>query len=161
MRTRLCDSLAPQNNGRPCIGFAEQSDYCNSEACPSKLGIGVETDHYGSVLDIHVLISVGDGSSSDSLQQNKQEQEKKERQQQTYHGPTRGDLPNLHPDSTLQKKLNQNKDGLQSNTATASGSGDLQTDINVQQGGNGTKLEVVMVADIQADRPSGSRVQLI
>mgnify|MGYP001792374021 FL=1 len=108
-----------------------------------------------------VLISVGDGSSSDNLQQNKQEQEKKERQQQTYHGPTRGDLPNLHPDSTLQKKLNQNKDGLQSNTATASGSGDLQTDINVQQGGNGTKLEVVMVADIQADRPSGSRVQLI
>ena len=97
MRTRLCDSPAPQNNGWPCIGFAEQSDYCNSEACPSKLGIGVETDHYGSVLDI--LITVGDGCSIDNLQQNKQEQEKKERQQQTYHGPTKGDLPNMLRDS--------------------------------------------------------------
>ena len=158
MRTRLCDSPAPQNNGRPCIGFAEQSDYCNSEACPSKLGIGVETDHYGSVLDI--LITVGDGSSSDNLQLNKQEEEKKKRLQNTYHGPTRGDLPNMLPDSSLQKESNQNKDNLQNNTATASGSGDLQTDINVQQGGNGTKLEVVMVGDIQADRPPGRRVQL-
>ena len=57
--------------------------------------------------------------------------------------------------------MNQNKDDLQKSTATASSSGDLQTDINVLQGGNGTKLEVVMVADIQADRPSGRRVQLI
>ena len=65
------------------------------------------------------------------------------------------------PDSSLQKESNLNKDDLQNNTATASSSGDLQTDINIQQGGNGTKLEVVMVADIQADRPSGRRVQLI
>ena len=64
-------------------------------------------------------------------------------------------------DSRLQKELNQNRDDLQNSTATASSSDDLQTDINVQQGGNGTKLEVVMVADIQADRPSGRRVQLI
>ena len=65
------------------------------------------------------------------------------------------------PDSSLQKESNLNKDDLQNNTATASSSGDLQTDINIQQGGNGTKLEVVMVADIQADSPSGRRVQLI
>ena len=159
MRTRLCDSPAPQNNGWPCIGFAEQSDYCNSEACPSKLGIGVETDHYGSVFDIH--ITVGDGSSSDSLQKNKQEEEKRKHLQNTYHGRTRGDLPNILPDSSLQRELNQNKDDLQINTATASSSGDWQTDINVQQGGNGTKLEVVMVADVQADRSSGWSVQLI
>ncbi|XP_023213276.1 hemicentin-1-like isoform X2 [Centruroides sculpturatus] len=34
IRKRMCDSPAPNNGGRYCLGLSQQTDYCNNNHCP-------------------------------------------------------------------------------------------------------------------------------
>ena len=65
-RRRLCNKPEPKNGGRDCIGFPDQLDYCNSDPCPSKLGIIVQVSPRVSSLGIRT--SVGSPSSPQSME---------------------------------------------------------------------------------------------
>ena len=55
-RARLCNEPEPAYGGRDCIGSAEQTDFCNTESCPSKLSILIGQNQSPSVLDIIVKV---------------------------------------------------------------------------------------------------------
>lgn len=148
-RSRLCDSPAPQNNGRPCIGFGTQTDYCNSEACPSKLNIGVDTDNANSVLGI--LVTVGDNGVD--LQKLIQEMEERLRKIRAERDDR--DKFQSKADDVTQKPASAEDDGQPQQNDTASV--DLQ-----QSSGNLTLGVRVRTADIQSDEmETGRGVSLI
>lgn len=64
-RSRSCTKPEPQFGGRDCIGSAAQTDYCNSEVCPSKIGVEVESFPGPTILDIIVKVFNNSVSTGD------------------------------------------------------------------------------------------------